>query len=165
VDIRNAAGAPRESNEVADREATDHAKKERDRDKRYRKNYDIGLALYNAIGEDQGWRCGACGIHQSELDARLNVDHEHFKITTVRGDGGWYAETTVRDQHLSKWGKTQAESKRNLKAVALRLSVRGLLCPGRYKGCNRLLGRVDDIKRLEGFLAYLKNPPAHKLIS
>lgn len=165
MDIRNAKRTPRQSDAVADRKTKTPAEKERDRDKRYRKTYDIDLDTYNAIGEDQGWRCGACGKHQSEFAVSLNVDHEHYKIILIKGDGGWWANTTVRGQSLYKWGKTQAEARRSLNAVALRLSVRGLLCPGRYRGCNRLMGRVDDIERLEGFLKYLKNPPAYKFIS
>jgi len=167
MDIRNAKRTPRQSDAVADRKTKTPAEKERDRDKRYRKTYDIDLDTYNAIGEAQGWRCGACGKHQSEFAVSLNVDHEHFRVATHRStDGcGWVADTTVRGRDISRWGKTKVEAIANLKRVAIRLSVRGLLCPGRYKGCNRLLGRVDDIKRLEGFLKYLKNPPAYKFIS
>lgn len=45
-----------------------------------------------------------------------------------------------------------------------RKSVRGLLCGGRYAGCNRKLGRVDSITWLENMLEYLKNPPAQQVL-
>jgi hypothetical protein len=47
---------------------------------------------------------------------------------------------------------------------ALPLSVRGLLCAGRYAGCNRKLGRIDDPIWLDRLSAYLKNPPAKKIL-
>lgn len=146
--------------------------KERDRDKRYRKAYRIGLDTYNKIGESQHWRCGACGRHQSEFTVSLNVDHEHFKImlekkTDLDGSKYWVASTYIRwrDAHLSQTGKTQKTAKENLKRYALPLSIRGLLCPGRYTGCNRLMGRIDHPEWLEKVLAYLKNPPARQILS
>lgn len=145
--------------------------KERARDKRYRKAYRITLGTYNEIGETQGWRCGACGRHQSEFTVSLNVDHEHFKITLSRIMGedlkpAWRAETHIRfrDAYLAREAKTQKAAKAALKDVALPLSIRGLLCPGRYTGCNRLLGRVDNPEMLRNFLAYLEKCPAHQTI-
>lgn len=143
--------------------------KTRDREKRYRKNYNIDLATYNAIGEKQGWRCGACGRHQSEFTVSLNVDHEHFKITLVRenrvGFKGWLATTLVRGVRLVYWDRTQKKAKAGLSLIALPRSIRGLLCPGRYTGCNRLMGRVDRPDWLKKVIHYLENPPAHQIIS
>lgn len=65
---------------------------------------------------------------------------------------------------IERWGKTQKEAKDVLLDVALPLSVRGLLCPGRYTGCNRLMGRIDKIDWLKKVIAYLENPPAHKVM-
>jgi len=45
-----------------------------------------------------------------------------------------------------------------------RASIRGLLCGGRFAGCNRRLGRMDNIQWLENVLAYLKNPPAQRVL-
>jgi len=150
---------------------TDEEKK-RDRDKRYQQKYRITLDTYNKIGEAQGWCCGACGRHASEFTVSLNVDHEHFKIEMVRGSNdalgkpnGWIASTTIRNFFIARWGSTKAKARKNLQDVALPLSVRGLLCPGRYTGCNRLMGRVDRIDWLKKVLVYLENPPAHSIIS
>lgn len=149
--------------------ATIEEQKERARDGRYRKSYRINLVIYNQIGDAQHWRCGVCGRHQSEFTVSLNVDHEHFKIILERAEdgNGWWAKTHLRFRNadLAKWGKTQAAAKRNLKDIALPLSIRGLLCPGRYTGCNRLMGRIDDPDWLEKVMAYLKKLPAHEIIS
>jgi hypothetical protein len=42
--------------------------------------------------------------------------------------------------------------------------VRGLLCGGRYAGCNAKLGHVDDVEWLKAAAAYLSAPPAQKII-
>jgi hypothetical protein len=42
-------------------------------------------------------------------------------------------------------------------------SVRGILCGGKWAGCNRRLGNIDNIEWLEAVVAYLKNPPAQEL--
>ena len=75
------------------------------------------------------------------------------------------AFTTLRERKLCFWGKTQKQAKALLMDAALPLSVRGLLCPGRYTGCNRLMGRVDKPALLRQFLNYLENPPAYAVIS
>jgi hypothetical protein len=54
--------------------------------------------------------------------------------------------------------------------VALPRSVRGLLCPGKFgrvghSSCNWLLGGIDHPAWLAKVLAYLKNPPARKIIA
>lgn len=42
-------------------------------------------------------------------------------------------------------------------------TVRGLLCGGRYAGCNRKLGHVDNIEWLKAAAIYLENPPAQQI--
>lgn len=44
-----------------------------------------------------------------------------------------------------------------------RAAVRGLLCAGRYRGCNRLLGRVDDAAWLEDAWRYVSWPPFRRM--
>ena len=140
--------------------------KERDRDKRYQQKYRVTRAVYDQIGEKQGWRCGSCGRPASDFTVPLQIDHEHFKVTLARSpETGWLAFTTLRERKLCFWGKTQKQAKALLMDAALPLSVRGLLCPGRYTGCNRLMGRVDKPALLRQFLNYLENPPAYAVIS
>ena len=40
--------------------------------------------------------------------------------------------------------------------------VRGLLCGGRYAGCNRKLGRIDNFKWLCAAKDYIEDPPARR---
>jgi hypothetical protein len=51
----------------------------------------------------------------------------------------------------------------DVKRQATPASIRGLLCPGRYTGCNRLMGRVDKPDWLRKVIHYLENPPADKV--
>ena len=44
-------------------------------------------------------------------------------------------------------------------------SVRGILCGGKWAGCNRKLGRLDNIEWLEHAIAYLRDPPAQQLLA
>lgn len=152
---------------MAGAEETASDKKERDRDKYYRKHYNVGYDFYQRLGEIQGWKCGACGRHQSEFTVPLQLDHEHFKISITGRRGRWHGLASFKDGSSTPTftADTQKMLREIIKRAALPLSIRGLLCPGRYAGCNRLMGRVDDVKRLEGFLAYLKNPPAKRLFS
>lgn len=43
-------------------------------------------------------------------------------------------------------------------------SVRGILCGGRYAGCNRKIGRIDRPEWLRAVVAYLENPPARQAL-
>jgi hypothetical protein len=41
--------------------------------------------------------------------------------------------------------------------------VRGILCGGRWSGCNRKIGRIDKIDWVLSVAKYLQNPPARQL--
>jgi len=60
------------------------ANSDRKRDSQYKKNYSITLEQYNAMLVKQNFSCAICGIHQSKLVRRLNVDHDH-QTQKVRG--------------------------------------------------------------------------------
>ena len=151
------------------------AKKRRDRDKRYHRDFNIGIEFYDAILAEQGGCCGACGRPATAFTVSLNIDHEHFRVVTERvieitgripGELNlrWRAYTTLKDGRTwEKYAKTQKQAIYGLKRLVLPHSIRGLLCPGRYTGCNRLMGRIDRIDWLEKVLNYLKNPPAKRL--
>lgn len=42
-----------------------------------KKNYGITLEDWNKMFEEQHGCCAICGTHQSELDRKLSVDHNH----------------------------------------------------------------------------------------
>lgn len=58
----------------------------------------------------------------------------------------------------------RAEVDHDHKVRERRASVRGLLCGGRYAGCNRKLGRVDNVQWLKNMAEYLSNPPAQQVL-
>jgi hypothetical protein len=149
--------------------------------KRILKTYGWTWDMYWALGVKQGWRCAICGrtATSSALNGQLdglNIDHTHFKVLARRLDPvvdralfglnfRWLASTTVNEHEIQKYAKTKQVAIDAVKADALPLSVRGLLCPGRHgkagQGCcNRLLGRVDNPDWLEKARNYLLNPPA-----
>ena len=142
--------------------------KEKARDKRYRKNYDWSLERVNKLAEVQNHRCGICGREAKNMP--LNVDHFHFKVSAMcvgknnwfeGHQGGWIATSDLKHPVLGYvWAKTKQEALDIAYKKALPHSVRGLLCPGRHRGCNRLLGRVDSLTWLKAAIKYLENPPA-----
>jgi len=106
--------------------------------------YGLSLEEYVALWAYQMGKCAICG-----RDLALN---EAFSIV--------YAEVATRAEvdhrHVTKKTKPQPE-KRTL--------VRGLLCGGRYAGCNAKLGRVDNIEWLKAAVNYLETLPAQKLLA
>jgi Recombination endonuclease VII len=136
---------------------------ERAKAKRLYKAYRWTWAMYWALGVKQGWKCAICG--RTAKNAPLNVDHEHFKIHVGRnGSGLWEASTMVAGRFIvGPPRKFKKEAVDEIWEAAIPLSVRGLLCPGRHRGCNRLLGRVDSPEWLAAALEYVKNPPAKDL--
>lgn len=162
---------------MASSETKSSDKKDRDRDKYLRKNYNITLDQYNAIGESQGWKCAICGRPASDFNRPLCVDHEHFRVEVNRADNecdrkrGWIASTQLKNGiNFMDFGPTKEAAMNGLKKFVMPHSLRGLLCPGRHGKaghgcCNRLLGHVDETWWLEAADAYLKNPPARKIIS
>lgn len=143
--------------------------KERERDKRLRKAYRIGLDTRNEISTVQEHKCGICGRPESDFTTPLQVDHEHFRVEVFRGTAldadKWVARATFKDgRWVTVMGPTQKIAKERVRNIALPMSIRGLLCPGRYTGCNRLLGRVDNPDWLAKAKNYVENPPAKKVL-
>lgn len=163
--------------------AKNQEQRDRERNKRLQKNYRWTLEQRTRLSEKQGHKCGICGRPESDA-MPLNIDHYHFRITFVRCtpkepkkglpenglcsleyNHGWIAVASLPHHMLNwRWAKTRDAVKKLAYDDALPYSVRGLLCPGRYAGCNRLLGHVDDTIWLEKALAYLKNPPARGIL-
>lgn len=156
--------------------------KDRVRDKRLRKAYGWTLEQVNELDKAQESKCGICGRLAKEMP--LNVDHFHFKVSAYRATlkepkaglaendtqsryyvTGWIAVASLPHRTMFwRWAITKSKAVELAKNDALPYSVRGLLCPGRHRGCNRLLGRVDSIEWLRKAIAYLENPPAWKVL-
>jgi hypothetical protein len=131
------------------------------RDKYLWKHYRWTSDMYDALFELQGGRCAICG--REPLQVRLNLDHEHLKIKVFKFRGFWNGTCSVNGHEIVRSAQTRAETIRKVSDAALPLSVRGLLCPGRYAGCNRKIGRIDNVDWLKSVIKYLENPPAKQL--
>jgi len=143
--------------------------KQRAKAKRLQDNYRITTEIRTQIADVQERKCGICGRPESDFTVPLQVDHKHFKVHTHLNPPSptsykWTAWTEIEGIIYEALANTKERAIADLKDIALPKSVRGLLCPGRYFGCNRLLGRIDKIEWLEKVLTYLRNPPAHKVI-
>lgn len=150
---------------MARTEAEAAAKKRADRDKRYRAKYYVGVEFYDALLAAQDGKCGACGRPYTDFTVSMNVDHFHFKVRYARiADGNWYAWTEFDGKRFDAVQRIQKDAIALVKRRATPHSIRGLLCPGRYTGCNRLMGRIDKPEWLRNVLHYLENPPAKKVL-
>jgi hypothetical protein len=134
---------------------------ERRMDLYLRRKYDITLEERNQILKEQDYRCACCG-RLFDGKTRMEVDHEHFKVLAERQlFHSWKAWVGERAPLFAYTKKRAIEL---AKRDALRSSVRGILCGGRYAGCNRKLGRIDNIPWMQKCLAYLQDPPARRVL-
>lgn len=101
-------------------------------------NYGITLADYRALWKAQDGKCAIC---------RRPISIE------PPGSPGWHEGTRIEVDH--KHGTK----------LPKRQTVRGLLCGGRWAGCNRKLGRFDNPVWLKAALEYVLNPPAHIILN
>jgi hypothetical protein len=103
--------------------------------------YGITVEDYEGLYKFQNGKCPICGRKlalikvpgDANTDGRTEVDHEHF---------------------------TKKEIKKMKDSYNKKETVRGLLCGGRFSGCNHRLGRIDNVEWLTAALAYVSNPPA-----
>lgn len=109
-----------------------------------RRNYDIDAYDYELMFGYQLGKCAICGID-------LAVNEALYYLGT-KNEGARRAE--VDHKHVPKKVKPQPK-KRTL--------VRGLLCGGRYAGCNAKLGHVDDVQWLRAAANYIEKPPAQEV--
>ena len=96
--------------------------------------YGLTLDAYMALYRHQKGLCAVCG---KELGPYLPLQQGYYRSSRIEVD---------HDHRLTG-----------------RESVRGLLCGGRWAGCNRKLGRIDNAPWLRRVLAYIENPPAKGL--
>lgn len=109
-----------------------------------RRSYGMTIEDYVALWTYQGGKCAICG-RALKLSEAFSILYEE---AATRAE--------VDHRHVPKKDKVQP---------AKRTLVRGLLCGGRYAGCNAKLGHVDDITWLRSAVAYLEALPAQRLFS
>ena len=110
-----------------------------------RRTYDLTADLYVAIYREQDGKCAICGGTLALPPA--------FGIA---GSKEYEKRAEVDHKHIPKKVKPQPPK---------RDTVRGLLCGGRYAGCNAKLGHVDDPVWLKAAAAYLLDPPAQRILN
>lgn len=108
------------------------------REDRLLKQYGITLLEYTELWNFQEGKCAIC---EAPLQAPTEI-----------GKPGWNNGIRVEVDHNHD------------KSLTPRQAVRGLLCGGRWKGCNRRLGHIDDAHWLRKASEYLENPPAQSFI-
>jgi hypothetical protein len=106
-------------------------------------HYGISLEEYLALGESQEWKCAVCGRALSKGIGPQGFRAIHQGVLEGRPE--------VDHEH---GGKTVDKK-----------YVRGILCGGRWAGCNRRMGKVDDPQWLSRVLAYLNKPPAREFFT
>lgn len=101
------------------------------------RNYGITLADYIAIWEYQQGKCAVCG------------DPVSIQLGRPGYSSGCRAE--LDHEHNKQLPQKQ--------------QVRGILCGGRWSGCNRKLGRLDSFEWLSAAARYIQNPPARQFFA
>lgn len=94
------------------------------------------------------------GITLVEFIAIYN--HQQGKCAICQRELGAYQAL------LPNKGRMEVDHDHRLKGKA---SVRGLLCGGRWAGCNRKLGRIDNPEWLKSAAHYVEVPPAQNLLT
>jgi hypothetical protein len=100
------------------------------------RNYGITLLEYIEIWKHQKGLCAICG--------------EKVSIALGRPGYGDGCRAELDHEHNE--------------ALEKKKQVRGILCGGRWSGCNRKLGRIDDVKWLRAATNYVENPPARTFL-
>lgn len=93
-----------------------------------------------------GYQLGKCAICGKNLSV-----NEAFSFIGELEDS---RRAEVDHKHVPKKVKPQPDKKS---------LVRGLLCGGRYAGCNAKLGHVDNAEWLRKAADYVENPPAQEV--
>lgn len=101
------------------------------------REYGLTIEEYARLWEYQKGLCAICG---KSLGIMFEIEKQGF---------GRSGRAEVDHQHGTDWEKKK--------------TVRGLLCGGRWAGCNRKIGRIDKPDWLRLVLAYLDNPPAREI--
>jgi len=137
------------------------------RDAYLRRNYDIDVNDEARILQKQDYKCAVCGRDFFDKDnnqiCRYEIDHKHLKFDAHKLGIGWSAFAVGSPNNYV--AKTKAAAIKLAQRGELRGSVRGILCGGRYAGCNRKLGRLDKPEWLQAAHDYIADPPAKYVLT
>lgn len=105
------------------------------RDRHLQKTYGITLEEFIALYKFQNGKCCICG--------------KEFVAYTS-------------NKFNKEPGKVRMELDHDHKIKDKHGSVRGILCGGRFAGCNRKLGKIDNSNWLANAAKYITSPPAQR---
>lgn len=105
------------------------------KNRNYIRTYGITLDEYIALWKFQQGKCAICG------DA----------VSIQLGRPGWNNDGC----------RAELDHEHN-PTLAKKEQVRGVLCGGRWSGCNRKLGRLDNFQWLQAAAGYIADPPARR---
>ena len=106
-----------------------------------KRTYGLTVEEYAELYKIQDGKCAICG--------KVLLLHSSLAMPQTEG-----VRAEIDHKHVPKKVKPQPPK---------RDTVRGLLCGGRYAGCNRKLGHVDNVLWLQAAASYLLDPPAQRL--
>jgi recombination endonuclease VII len=118
-------------------------------------------------GRTSSYACRAC-IKNKHLITHYGITLEEFirlyeyqngKCCVCKKDLGSYLP---KNPGFGKSSRIEVDHDHKIKNK--RKSVRGLLCGGRFAGCNRKLGHIDNSEWLESAAQYIANPPAQSFL-
>jgi len=119
-------------------------------------------------GRSSSYACRAC-IKNKHMQVHYGITLEEFIKLYEFQKGLCCVCKKELGPYLPKqsgWGKTaRIEVDHDHKIKHKRSSVRGLLCGGRFAGCNRKLGHIDNVEWLENAAKYIANPPAQVFLN
>jgi len=102
------------------------------------REYGVTLEEFERLWKFQNGKCALCG--------------EPIALFS-KGAPGWHFD------------ERRPEVDHNHEIADKKSSVRGILCGGQWAGCNRRLGKVDDLDWLLKAVDYLQHPPAQQLFA
>jgi hypothetical protein len=122
------------------------------------------------LGRTSSDACRAC-IREKRLITLYGITSEEYqKLWNLQEGKCAICETTLQPlNEIGKpgWGngvRVEVDHDHD-EGLTPRQAVRGLLCGGRWKGCNRRLGKIDNLQWLKKVIEYLEKPPAQILIN
>jgi hypothetical protein len=107
------------------------------KNRNFLRNYGVTLQEYLDLWRYQAGKCAICGR----------------AVSVMLGRPGYGTGCRAELDH---------EHNPNL---SQRQQVRGILCGGRWSGCNRKLGRLDKVEWLRSATQYIADPPARRFLN
>jgi hypothetical protein len=116
-------------------------------------------------GRDKYGYCKGC-VRERHLQRTYGISLEEFKELYDHQQGKCAICKIPLIDYLDaeSLGKRAEVDHEHNKNKPIKNTVRGLLCGGKWSGCNNMLGKVDNVEWLKNAIQYLVNPPAAEVL-